>query len=174
MENPKNEQLVAANKAAIDSLLAVANTAMATAESYAALNLLAAKETINAATTNSTAALRAKSPEQLAALHSAAVQPAMQSGVDYFRNVYEISSGAAGEFSKLIQAQFVQFNKATQEIAEKAAAASPFGADAALAAVKQASAAMTKAYDYLNKVTKQASDLAQENVNSLNKATKNK
>ncbi len=173
MENLNNEQLIAANKAAIDSLLAVANTAMATAESYAALNLQAARETINSATRNSTAVLDAKSPEQAAALHSAAVQPAIQSGVDYLHNVYEISSGAAGEFSKLIQAQFAQFNKATQEMAEKAATASPFGADAAMAAVKQASAAMTQAYDYLNKVTKQASDLAQANLRASSKSSKN-
>lgn len=35
-----NEQVLSANKAAIDTLLSVANTALATAESLAALNLV--------------------------------------------------------------------------------------------------------------------------------------
>ena len=88
----------------------------------------------------------------------------------YTRTVYEISTGAAKEIADLIKGQFDQLNKAAQEAAETAAKASPFGADVALAAVKQAVAAGNAAYENFAKATQQAAELTEANIAKVTSA----
>ena len=164
MATLNNEQVLSANKAAIDTLLSVANTALATAESLAALNLGTAREALQEGAKNVQAAMGVKTPQDAAALNAKLGQPAVEKAVAYSRSVYEISTGAANEFSKMIQAQFVELNKAAQDLAEKTAKASPFGADVALAAVKQAVSAGNTAYENFSKATKQAAELTEANI----------
>ena len=59
-----NEQMLSANKAAIDTLLSVANTALATAESLAALNLGTAREALQDSAKNVQAVMGVKSPQE--------------------------------------------------------------------------------------------------------------
>lgn len=164
------ENLVSANKAAIDTLLSVANTALATAESMAALNLGTAREALNDGAKNAKAVMGVKSPQEAASLNAALGQPAVEKAVAYSRSVYEISSGAATEMSKLIQAQFAELNKAAQDLAEKTAKASPFGSDVALAAVRQAVTAANSAFDNLNKAAKQAAEFTEAGVSAATSA----
>ncbi|MFM8339021.1 MAG: phasin family protein, partial [Fluviibacter sp.] len=70
----------------------------------------------------------------------------------------------AKEIGELFKGQFDQLNKAAQQAAETAAKASPFGADVALAAVKQAVAAGNAAYEKFAQATQQAADLAESNI----------
>ncbi len=165
-----NEHILSANKAAIDTLLSVANTALATAESLAALNLGTAREALNDSAKNAKAAMAVKTPQEVASLNAALGQPAVEKAVAYSRSVYEISTGAANELSKLIQSQFVELNKAAQDLAEKTAKASPFGSDVALAAVRQAVAAANSAFDNLNKAAKQAAEFTEAGVNTVTNA----
>ena len=165
-----NEQVLSANKAAIDTLLSVANTALATAESLAALNLGAAREAIKDSAKNAQAVMGLKSPQEAAALNASLGQPAAEKAVAYSRAVYEISTGAAQEVAKLVQAQFAELNKAAQELAEKTAKASPFGSDVALAAVKQAVNAANSAFDNLNKAAKQAAEFTEAGVSAATSA----
>ena len=165
-----NEHILSANKAAIDTLLSVANTALATAESLAALNLGTAREALNDSAKNAKAAMAVKTPQEVASLNAALGQPAVEKAVAYSRSVYEISTGAANELSKLIQSQFVELNKAAQDLAEKTAKASPFGSDVALAAVRQAVAAANSAFDNLNKAAKQAAEFTEAGVTAATSA----
>ena len=165
-----NEQVLSANKAAIDTLLSVANTALATAESLAALNLGTAREALQDSAKNVQAVLGVKTPQDAAALNATLGKPAVEKAVAYSRSVYEISTGAANEFSKMIQAQFAELNKAAQELAEKTAKASPFGSDVALAAVKQAVTAANSAFDNLNKAAKQAAEFTEAGVSAATSA----
>ena len=84
--------------------------------------------------------------------------------VTYTRTVYEITTGAAKEIAELMKGQFDQLNKAAQQAAENAAKASPFGADVALAAVKQAVAAGNAAYEKFAQASQQAAELAESNI----------
>lgn len=165
-----NENILSANKAAIDTLLSVANTALATAESLAALNLGTAREVLNETAKNAKTAMAVKTPQDAASLNAALGQPAVEKAVAYSRSVYEISTGAANELGHLIQSQFAELNKAAQELAEKAAKASPFGSDVALAAVKQAVNAANSAFDNLNKAAKQAAEFTEAGVTAATSA----
>ena len=166
----KTEDLIAANAAAITHMQSVANTALAALESLAALNLGFARESLNNGTKHAHAALSAKTPQEAAALQAQAVKPAAENMLTYTRTVYEISTGAAKEIGDLIKGQFDQLNKAAQEAAENAAKSAPFGADVALAAVKQAVAAGNAAYEKFNQATQQATELAQANISKATSA----
>lgn len=98
------------------------------------------------------------------------VRPVTENLMTYTRSVYEISTGAAREIADQIKHQFDQLNKATQENAMSAAKNSPFGADVAMAAVKQAVEAGNTAYANLQKPTKQAAELAQANMEKATNA----
>ena len=165
-----NEQFLSANKTAIDTLLSVANTALATAESLAALNLGTARDALNDTAKNAKAVMGVKTPQDAASLNAALGQPAVEKAVAYSRSVYEISTGAANEFGKLVQAQFAELNKAAQDLAEKTAKASPFGSDVAMAAVKQAVTAANSAFDNLNKAAKQAAEFTEAGVSAATSA----
>ncbi|HBI82819.1 MAG TPA: granule-associated-like protein [Alcaligenaceae bacterium] len=160
----KTEDLIAANSAALAHFQSVANTALAAVESLAALNLGFARESLENSSKNTHAALGAKTPQEVAALQAKAIQPAAENLATYTRTVYEISTGAAKEIADLIKGQFDQLNQAAQEAALNAAKASPFGADVALAAVKQAVAAGNTAYENFNKASKQATEMAEANI----------
>ena len=160
----KTEDVIAANTAAIAHMQSVANTALAAVESLAALNLGFARESLVNTSKQAHAALSAKTPQEVAALQAQAAKPAAENVLTYTRTVYEITTGAAKEIGDLIKGQFDQLNKAAQEAAENAAKASPFGADVALAAVKQAVAAGNNAYAQFAKATQQATELAESNI----------
>ena len=86
------EQFVAANKATVDSLLAVANTALSTAERIASLNLSTARATIEDAAAGAKSVLTAKDPQAAVAAQAALAQPAVEKAVAYSRSVYEITA----------------------------------------------------------------------------------
>ncbi|HZV54628.1 MAG TPA: phasin family protein, partial [Rhodocyclaceae bacterium] len=105
------EQFAASNKATVDSLLAVANTALATAERIAALNLGAARTALEDSASATKAALAVKNPNEAAALQSSMVQPAVEKAVSYSRSLYEISSESQQQLAKMVEAQFADFQK---------------------------------------------------------------
>ena len=102
-KNFNPEDLIAANSAALAHFQSVANTALAAVESLAALNLGFARESLENTSKHTHAALTAKTPQEVAALQSKAVQPAAENLVTYTRTVYEISTGAAKEIADLIK-----------------------------------------------------------------------
>ena len=62
------EQLAAANKATVDSLLSVANTALASAERIAALNLNTARSVLEDSVSGAKALMSAKDPQEALSL----------------------------------------------------------------------------------------------------------
>ena len=164
------EQFVAANKAAVDSLLSVANTALASAERIATLNLNTARATLEDSVANAKAISGAKTAQDVAAVASSLTQPAIEKATAYARSVYEITSETQGEFTKMVEAQFADFQKTVAGLVEQAAKAAPVGSESAVAAVQNAFAAATSAFSNMNAAAKQFSEQAQANVTSATKA----
>ena len=69
------EQFAAANKATVDSLLAVANTALASAERIAALNLNTARAALEDTASGVQSVMGAKDPQAALAAQSSLAQP---------------------------------------------------------------------------------------------------
>ena len=168
------EQFAAANKAAVDSLLSVANTALASAERIAALNLNTARSSLEDTASNVQAVLGAKDPQAALAAQAALAQPAVEKAVAYSRSVYEITSETQQELAKMVEAQFGDFQKNVAAMVEKAAKAAPAGSEGAVAAIQNAIAAANSAFGNMNAVAKQFADAAQANIATATKAAAKK
>ena len=165
------EQFAAANKAAIDSLLAVANTALASAERIANLNLETARAAFEDSAANTKALLGAKDVQEAISIQASLAQPNIDKAVAYGRSVAEISTQTQEELAKLVEAQFGDFQKSVAGMLEKAAKSAPAGSDVAVAAVQSAIAAATSAFDNMRKSAQQANELAQSNIAAATSAT---
>jgi phasin family protein len=165
------EQLSTANKANVEAMLTLANTAFASAERLAALNLNTARAVLEDSVNNAKALLGAKDLQELITLQTTLSQPTVEKAVAYSRSVYEISAQTQEEFSKLVEAQFAEVNKNVASTLDKAAKSAPAGSDVAVAAVKSAIAAANSAYDTMTKAAKQVAEIAEANVAAATNAT---
>ncbi|HMZ82985.1 MAG TPA: phasin family protein [Rhodocyclaceae bacterium] len=165
------EQLAAANKANVDALLTIANTAFASAERLAALNLNTARAVLEDSVSNAKSLLTAKDVQELISLQASLAQPMVEKAVAYSRSVYEIATQTQEELSKVAEVQFSEVNKGIAAALDKAAKSAPAGSDVAVAAVKSAIAAANSAYDSINKAAKQVAEIAEANVAAATNAT---
>jgi phasin family protein len=165
------EQFAAANKAAVDSLLAVANTALASAERIATLNLETARSVLEDSASGAKALLSAKDPKEVAAIQASLAQPGVEKAVAYGKSVYEISAQMQEQMSKMVEAQFGEFQNNVAGMLEKAAKSAPAGSDVAVAAVQSAIAAANSAFDNMRKAAQQVTDMAQNNIAAATTAT---
>ena len=115
------EKLASANKAAVETFFALANTAFAGTERLAALNLSAARSFLEDGVANAKALFGARDPQQLVALQTTLAQPAVDRFISYSRDLYEIAAETKEEVSKLVEAQFAELAEANISAATKAA-----------------------------------------------------
>jgi phasin family protein len=165
------EQFAATNKANVEALLTVANSAFASAERLAALNLNTARTLLEDTMANTKALLGAKDVQELLTLQTSLAQPLVEKAVAYNRSVYEIATQNQEEISKLLEAQVSELNKNLAAVLDKAAKSAPAGSDVAVAAVKSAIAAANSAYDSVSKAAKQVAEIAEANVAAATNAT---
>ena len=165
------EQFATANKAAVDSMLSLANTALASAERIAALNLNTARSILEDSVSGTKAILGAKDPQEAMTIQASLAQPNVEKAVAYSRSIYEISAQTQEEVTKMLESQFGDFQKQMASMLEKATKSAPAGSDVAVAAVKSAIAAATSAFDNMNKAAKQVAEIAEANVAAATNAT---
>lgn len=163
------EQFTAANKATVDSLLAVANTALASAERIAALNLDTARTALEDTVSGVQSVIGAKDPQAALAAQSSLAQPAVEKAVAYGRSVYEITTQTQQELAQMVEAQIGSFQKSVAGMLEMAAKSAPVGSEGAVTAIQSAIAAANSAFGNMNAVTKQFADAAQANIAALTK-----
>jgi len=165
------EQLAKSNKANVEAFLTLANTAFASAERFAALNLNTARSFLEDGMVNVKTLLGAKDMQDLMGLQTTLAQPTVEKAIAYSRNVYEISSQTQEEVSKIIESQFAEVNKNVASALDNAAKSAPAGSDVAVAAVKSAIAAANSAYDSMSKAAKQVAEIAETNMAAATSAT---
>ena len=166
------EQFTAANKATVDSLLSVSNTALASAERIAALNLNTARAALEDTVSGVKSVMDAKDPKAALAAQTALAQPAVDKAVAYSRSVYEISAQTQQELAKMVEAQFGDFKKSMAGMVEMATKSAPAGSEGAVAAIQSAIAAANSAFGNMNAVAKQFADAAQANMAAVTKKSK--
>ncbi len=165
------DQLVGANKANVETMLTMANTAFASAERFAALNLNTARTLLEDSVNNAKHLLAVKDVQELMSLQTALAQPAFEKAIAYSRSVYEIAAQTQDEFAKILDSQYVEINKNVASALDKAVKNAPAGSDVAVAAVKSALAAANSAYETMNKAAKQVAEMAEANVAAATTAT---
>ena len=166
-----NEQFATANKTAVNSLLTVANTSLASAERLAALNLNTARAIMEDSAAAVSALLAVKDAQGFMALQTTFAKPAVERAIAYSRSVYEIISQSSNGLTQIAEGQAAEMKKSFTATIEQSLKNAPAGSEAVVTAVKSAIAAADSAYDNLAKAAKQATETMEANVASANAAT---
>jgi phasin family protein len=166
------EQIQAANKANVETILAVANAQFAALEKLATLNATAVRTAFEDSIANTRALLGAKDVQEFIGLQNAFAQPAMEKAIAYSKSVYEVATGTNAELSKVAERRVSEWNENFVTLLDKVSKNAPAGSDVAVAAVKSMLAAANSAYDNMNKVAKQATEIAEANVAAATETVK--
>jgi phasin family protein len=166
------EQIQAANKANVESLLAIANAQFAAFEKFANISAGAVKTAFEDSIANTRALLGAKDVQEFVSLQNSFTQPAIEKAIAYSKSVYEVATEANAELSKVAERRVTEWNENFVSLLDKVSKNAPAGSDVAVAAVKSMLAAANSAYDNLTKVAKQATEIAEANVAAATETVK--
>lgn len=162
------EQFANAQKAQIDGLLTLANTAFAGMERLAALNLNTARSLLEDGAGSARALLGAKDLQSFVALQGSLIQPSVDKAVLWSRSVYEIGSATREDLNKTFEVQFAEASQALDSTLDEFVKHAPAGTDAAVSAsvgaLKSAIGAANSAYETFSKAAKQATEYAESNL----------
>ena len=160
------EQVIASQKATVETLFGLTNKAFAGVEKLVELNVQASKAAL-AETANQTQALMGvKDAQELLALQAGLMQPLAEKTAAYSRHLYDIASGTTSEFSKAVESQAADAQAKFMSMVDGAAKNAPAGSETAMAVMKSAVAAANNAFESVQKAVKQATDMAEANFNA--------
>jgi phasin family protein len=160
----KIDQFTAANEAAIDQFAYFAKLSIANLEKFAELGLGAARESVTQATRHAQSLAGARDVQEMIALNSAAVEPALKRAYSYSRTAYETAAASSDEVKKVLEQNTAQLNKAAIAALEEALKYAPAGSESVVGNIKTAIAAAQSAYDNLAAINKQIVDTVEQNV----------
>jgi phasin family protein len=160
----KVDQLAAANEAAIDQFSYFAKLSLANMEKFAELGLGAARDSVESATKHAQTLAAARDVQEVIAINSAAVEPALKKAYAYSRSAYETFSETNDEVKKVFEKQAADANKAAIAALEEAFKYAPAGSETVVGNVKSAIAAAQSAYENLTAINKQIYDTVEKSV----------
>ena len=161
------EQVVAAQKANVETLFGLTNKAFEGVEKLVELNLQVAKAALDEVADHTRAALSVKDAQELLALQASLLQPAAEKAASYSRHLYDIAATTQAEVTKVAEAQFAEAQKNFASTVDAALKNAPAGSENAVALVKSALAAANNAYESVSKAAKQAADVAEANFTAV-------
>jgi phasin family protein len=161
------EQLLAANKANVETLFGLTNKAFEGVEKLVELNLQVAKAALGEVAESTKAALSVKDAQELLTLQAGLLQPSAEKAAAYSRHVYDIAAATNAEVTKVAEAQLADLQKKFVSAVDTATKNAPAGTENAVSLVKSAIAAANNAYESVNKAAKQASEMAEANFNAV-------
>ena len=161
------EQLIATQKANLQTLHGLTTKAFEGIEKLVELNLQATKAALNESNQHAQALLSVKDAQELIALQASLLQPLSEKAAAYSRHLYDIASGTSAEFTKAFEEKFAEGQAQFATIVDNAARNAPAGSETAVAMMKSAVAAANNAFESVQKAVKQASDVAEANFNAV-------
>jgi phasin family protein len=161
------EQVLASQKAGVETLFGLTSKAFEGVEKLVELNLTATKAAMADVAGTSQAILNVKDAQELLALQASLFQPLAEKTAAYSRHLYEITSGTGAEFGKAFESQATEAQKKFMSVVDNAAKNAPAGSETAVAVFKSAVAAGNNALESVQKAVKQAADVAEANFNAV-------
>ena len=161
------EQLLAAQKANVETLFGLTAKAFEGVEKLVELNVTATKAALVEAAETTQSMLSVKDAQELLALQASLFQPLAEKTAAYSRHLYDISSTTGAEFSRTFEGQFSEVQKKFLAVVDNAAKNAPAGSETAVAVFKSAVAAGNNALESVQKAVKQATDVAEANFNAV-------
>ena len=105
------EQIQAAQKANVETLLAVANAQFAAFEKLANINAGAVKSAFEESIANTRALFGAKDVQEFVTLQNSFAQPAIEKAIAYSKSVYEVATEANSELSRVAERRVGEWNE---------------------------------------------------------------
>ncbi len=167
------DQVLAIQKANIETLFGLTNKAFSGVEKLVELNITASKAAIAEASDTSKAFLSVKDAQELLAMQAGLFQPLAEKTAAYSRHLYDIASSTGAEFGAAAEAQAAEAQKKFMALVDNAAKNAPAGSETAVAVMKSAVAAANNALESVQKAVKQATDVAEANFNAVSATATN-
>jgi phasin family protein len=161
------EQVLAAQKANVQTLFGLTGKAFEGVEKLVELNLQVAKTALEEAGEATAAALSVKDAQELLSLQASFLQPAAEKVAAYNRHIYDIAAATNAELTKAAEAQVADAQKKFLGLVDSAAKNAPAGTENAVALVRSAVAAANNAFESVQKAAKQAADVADANFQAI-------
>ena len=161
------EQLLAAQKANVETLFGLTSKAFEGVEKLVELNVTATKAALVEAAETTQSVLSVKDAQELLALQAALFQPLAEKTAAYSRHLYDIAAGTGAEFGKAFESQVAESQAKFLAVVDNAAKNAPAGSETAVAVFKSAVAAGNNALESVQKAVKQAADVAEANFNAV-------
>ncbi len=157
------EQVMASQKANMETLFGLTNKAFEGVEKLVELNVQASKAALAESANQTQALMGVKDAQELLALQAGLMQPLAEKAAAYSRHLYDIATGTTAEFSKAVEGQTAEAQAKFMGLVEGATKNAPAGSETAMAVMKSAVAAANNAFESVQKAVKQASDMAEAN-----------
>ena len=161
------DQILAAQKANLETLFGLTTKAFEGVEKLVELNVTASKAALAEAQNTAQAALSVKDAQELLTLQASLFQPLAEKTAAYSRHLYDIAQGTGAEFGKAFEAKATEAQQAFVGLVDSASKNAPAGSETAVAVMKSAVAAANNAFESVQKAVKQASDVAEANFNAV-------
>jgi phasin family protein len=161
------DQIVAAQKANIETLFGLTQKAFEGVEKLVELNLQVARSAIGEAAQASTAVMSVKDAQELVNLQQALLQPTAEKAAAYSRHVYEIAASTNAAVTQVAEQQLADAQKKMLAMVDSAVKNAPAGTENAVTLVKSAVAAANNAFESVQKAAKQATDMAEANFQAM-------
>ena len=161
------EQMIAAQKANLETLFGLTNKAFEGVEKLVELNLQVAEASLGEVAESTKAALSVKDAQELLALQAGLLQPAAEKAAAYSRHLYDIVTATNAEVTKVAESQVSDLQKSFAGLVDTAVKNAPAGSENAVALGTSAMAAANNAYESVNKAAKQAADVAEANFTAI-------
>ena len=161
------EQVLASQKATVETLFGLTNKAFEGVEKLVELNMTASKAALAEASGTTQALLSVKDAQELLALQASLFQPLAEKTAAYSRHLYDIAAGTGAEFGKSFESQAADAQKKFMAVVDNAAKNAPAGSETAVAVFKSAVAAGNNALESVQKAVKQATEVAEANFNAV-------
>ena len=159
------EQVMASQKASIETLMGLTSKAFEGVEKIVELNLSASKAAMAESAEHAKAMLSVKDAQELMALQSGLLQPLAEKTAAYSRHLYDITTGSTAEMTKAFEGQAAETQKKLMSLMEEATKNAPAGSETAVSMMKNAVAAASSALESVQKAVKQATEAAETNFN---------
>ena len=161
------EQMMAAHKSNIETLLGLTSKAFEGVEKLVELNLQVAKAAMGEMADTAKATLSVKDAQELMALQAGMLQPVAEKAAAYSRHLYDIASSTTAEVAKVAESTATDAQKKFMTLVDTATKNAPAGSENVVSLVKSAVAAANNAFDGVQKAARQATDVAEANFNAM-------
>lgn len=165
------EQVLARQKAAVDTMVAAQSALFGGFEKLVELNVKVMRATLDELNQQALQTATVKDPQEAMAYASSVMTPGAEKAVAYSKHVYDIMAGVQGQLAQLQEAQIADSQAHAAELIDQFARNAPAGSESAVAAMKTTVATASSAYDAMSKAARQAADVAETNLTAATNAT---